>query len=82
MLSFGQCARAAGSASLQDAVTPHKVALHVVVQELWALTHRAPHELISVENAYSEREERDLMFTVLQLVQVSMSSERGRGISC
>ncbi len=67
MLSFGQQARPA----LRDEVTPHKVALHVVTQALWAQLYAPPTQLVNAENAYTEREERELVFTLLQLVQVS-----------
>lgn len=67
MISFGL----QGKSQLQDQVTPHKVALLVVVQEFWELTFRQEDRLVNVENAYTEKEERDLMFTLMQLVQVS-----------
>ena len=68
MISFGLQSKS----QLHDQVTPHKVALHVVVQEFWVMTFRPEGKvLIDVDNAYTEKEERDVMFTLLQLVQVN-----------
>ncbi len=66
MISFGQI----NKTQLRDHVTPHKIALHVVVQEVWSWVMSQGTVITDVDNVYSEQEERDLLFTLLQLVQV------------
>jgi len=55
--------------NLQDQVTPYKMTLLVLVEQhrlCWAATNTATNP-----DVYSEREDRELMITLLSLVQVN-----------
>ena len=60
-----------GKRHLKDQVTPHKIVLLVLVQEYCTMRARDAEQIIQEpQNAYTETEERELMFMLLQLVQV------------
>ena len=60
---FGQQAE---QSSTRDQVTPYKVALLVLIEELLKNESRSARE----QDVVSEQEERDIMVLLLQLVQV------------
>ena len=64
-------------ASLKDSVSPHKLALLEVILEYCISRNKQrehgpilPGSEIDKEETYDEKEERDFMFLLLQLIQV------------
>ena len=58
-----------GKKPLKDQVTPYKMALLVLVSDYCCQMSERNQVLSDDENTYSEREEREMMFTILQLLQ-------------
>ena len=60
-----------GKRPQRDQVTPYKLAMLMLVQEYCeTMIEDRQQILLDEENVYSEKEERELMFTLLQLLQV------------
>lgn len=59
-----------GKKPLKDQVTPYKMALLVLVSDYCVQIHERSQVLSDDENTYTEKEEREILFTILQLLQV------------
>ena len=61
----------AGKKPLKDQVTPYKMSLLVLVSNYCRHTSQLREQILEdTDNIYSEHEEREIMFTILQLLQV------------